>query len=81
MDWFYEQHGEQSSQITSREDLINKLDEVTLPEPLRAPENARGLLLNPIEIERLDLTQADGIHDRKVFRYRDSQWHRKILVP
>ena len=81
MDWFYEQHGVQSSQIESREALTTKLDEVTLPEPLRAPDNARGLLLTPIEIERLDLTQTDGIHDRKVFRYRNSHWHSEILVP
>ena len=81
MDWFYEQHGVQSSGIGSRENLLEKLAAVELPEPLQAPDNARGLLLDPHEIERLDLTQPDGVHDRTLFKYSESTWHRETLVP
>lgn len=81
MDWFYEQHGVQSSAIGSRENLLAKLDAVQLPEPLQAPDNARGLLLHPLEIERLDLTQPNGVHDRQLFRFAESRWHQETLVP
>lgn len=54
MDWFYQQHSAQSSAIASREALIDQIHNVTLPSPLHAPENAKGLLLHPTEVERLD---------------------------
>ncbi len=81
MDWFYEQHSVQSSPVTSRAHLLTKLAEVDLPEPLRAPDNARGLLLAPEEIERLDLTQPDGVHDRQLFTQTDAGWVVSTLVP
>lgn len=81
MDWFYEQHGVQSSPVTSRDELLSKLADVDLPEPLKAPDNARGLLITPHEIERLDLTQADGVHDRQLFVHREGTWIISTLVP
>ena len=81
MDWFYEQHGEQSSHIESRDALLAKLQSLDLPNPLQAPDNARGLLLEPFEIERLDLTQPEGVHDRELFTRADNRWQRSTLVP
>ncbi len=81
MDWFYEQHAHQSSQIGSRDALLAQLEEVVPPEPMQAPDNARGLLLHPVEVERLDLTQANGVHDRQRFKLVDAQWQVDTLVP
>ncbi len=81
MDWFYEQHATQSSPITSRQLLLDKLAQIDLPEPLRAPDNASGLLLVPHIIERLDLNQPDGVHDRQLFERSAGVWQRSTLVP
>jgi pyridoxine/pyridoxamine 5'-phosphate oxidase len=81
MDWFYEQHHTQSSPIESREVLLARLNQVRLPDPLTAPKNARGLLLEPFEIERLDLTQPEGVHDRQLFVLGGDGWQRSTLVP
>ena len=67
MDWYYAMRP-QSSAIRSRAQLIRELDGLAVPEPLVAPPSARGLVLVPFEIERLDLNQADGIHDRRRWR-------------
>ena len=81
MDWFYEQHGQQSSKVTSRESLLAKISNVELPDPLHAPDNARGLLLSLIEVERLDLGQDNGVHDRQHFTLSGDDWHQSTLVP
>jgi len=81
LDWFYEQHSQQSATISSRDHLLEKLDQITLPDPMRVPDSARGLQLNPVEIERLDLTQANGVHDRRLFKLHDDEWSTYILVP
>ena len=81
MDWFYQQHGAQSTPIASRELLLSQLAEVDLPQPLQAPDNASGLLLIPQQIERLDLTQPDGVHDRQLFQLGADGWQQSTLVP
>ena len=81
MDWFYAQMASQSSTIESREALLAQLDDVDVPEPLRAPDNARGLVLSPLELERLDLTQANGVHDRRRYQLIDGVWRHVVLVP
>ena len=81
MDWFYEQMATQSTPIADRETLLTQLAQVTLPEPLVAPANARGLLLNVLSLERLDLTQANGVHDRVLFTNSDGRWTVTTLVP
>ncbi|XOV84393.1 MAG: hypothetical protein ACFHXK_04600 [bacterium] len=81
MDWLYQQHAQQSSPIESRQALITLLDGVRLPDPLVAPEHASGLILVPHEIERLDLNQANGVHDRSHFQLKDNQWTVTTLVP
>ncbi len=81
MDWFYEQHAVQSSPIESRAALLERVHSVNLPDPLAAPENARGLLIHPYEIERLDLTQPDGVHDRTRYTFVHDKWQMSTLVP
>ena len=81
MDWFYEQQGKQSSPVASRESLLGKISDIELPDPLHAPGNARGLLLSPIEVERLDLGQENGVHDRQYFTLSGDTWQQTTLVP
>jgi pyridoxine/pyridoxamine 5'-phosphate oxidase len=82
MDWFYTQQQSQSSPIESREALLERLAGQALPEPLVAPDTARGFYLEPRLIERLDLAQDNGIHDRR--RYLPGNpggWRETVLVP
>lgn len=81
MDWLYESGNTQSSQIGSREELLAKLDSLQPPEPLIAPGNARGLKLIPQEIERLDLNQDNGVHDRALIRLTDTGTQTIVLIP
>lgn len=80
MDWLYEQWP-QGSAVTSREDLLQRLDETVIPEPLVAPYGARGLLLIPEKIERLNLNQSDGVHDRTCCQLQEGNWHKQTLIP
>ncbi len=80
MDWLYEQTP-QSSPVGSRADLLALLDLAEHPQPLVAPPGARGLLLRPQTIERLDLNQTDGVHDRKRFVLEADRWRQETLVP
>ncbi|MDA1073418.1 MAG: pyridoxamine 5'-phosphate oxidase family protein [Proteobacteria bacterium] len=81
MDWFYTRTQPQSSVIADRSALLDALADLDLPEPLVAPPTARGLYLNPHRIERLDLTQPNGVHDRVQARLVDGQWVHNTLVP
>ena len=80
MDWLYEQRP-QSSVVSSREDLLNALENTNPPTPLVAPEGARGLLLVPEKIERLDLNQANGVHDRTQYELDAGRWLEHTLIP
>ncbi len=81
MDWLYHLHDAQSREIESREKLLAVLDNLPLETPLRAPPDARGILLKPEHIERLDLTHDNGVHDRQQFRYVDGSWEQTTLIP
>jgi pyridoxine/pyridoxamine 5'-phosphate oxidase len=80
MDWVYEQCA-QGSALDSREQLLARLDEAARPEPLHAPASARGLYLEAFEVDRLDLAQSDGVHDRRRFRRTPDGWLEQVLVP
>ena len=80
MDWYYARRP-QSSPVASRSQLIEEVGSLTLPEPLVAPPSARGLYLLPFEIERLDLNQPDGIHDRRRWHRPVAGWTETVLVP
>jgi pyridoxine/pyridoxamine 5'-phosphate oxidase len=80
MDWLYQEHP-QGSQVKDRQTLLDLLDGTLLPEPLVAPEGAKGLLLLPDVIERLDLTQSNGVHDRVRYHRESDRWQQRTLVP
>ena len=80
MDWYYAQRP-QSSPVPSRSQLIEEVGNLALPEPLVAPPSARGLFLDPFEIERLDLNQPEGIHDRRRWHQPATGWEETVLVP
>ena len=77
MDWLYERFP-QSGAIGSREELVALLQG---PEPTDAPDTAVGFVLNTDSVERLDLGQEDGIHDRRRYTIAGGRWVEEILVP
>lgn len=79
MDWYYETIAEQTSVAGTRAELLANLGNVS--EPLTAPTHARGLILTPHTIERLDLTQDNGIHDRVLYTCTEEGWIESTLVP
>ncbi len=79
LDWYYEQRP-QSSPVSSRNELLTELEALPLPQPLIAPPSARGLYLVPTEVERLDLNQPNGVHDRRQWHWRRG-WRERTLVP
>ena len=81
MDWFYDLKQPQSTVIGSRKELEQGLGELTLPDPLTAPNTARGLLVKPTRLERLDLNEPSGLHDRRRYTLVGTQWQEDILVP
>lgn len=81
MDWLYVHVQPQGSPIESRELLLQKLAAMALPEPLTAPDSARGFFLCPDRIERLDLNQDNGVHDRRRYTRGNPSWREEILVP
>ena len=81
MDWLYETGLNQSSGIPDRDTLLEKLADQALPQPLIAPDNARGLLLSPQTIERLDLGQDNGVHDRSLAILTVTGWTTTTLIP
>ena len=81
MDWLYTRSHPQSTPVASREHLLDTLRGLELPEPLAAPATARGLYLNPTLVERLDLSQENGVHDRREYRLDDSGWQEQVLIP
>lgn len=80
LDWFYEQRA-QSSEVASREQLLEELAVAQVPDPLIAPDSARGLYLIPDELERLYLHSEEGVHDRRRWRLVDETWRERVLVP
>jgi pyridoxine/pyridoxamine 5'-phosphate oxidase len=81
LDWLYTRHLPQGSAVDDRASLLTALAAVTLPEPLIAPETAAGLFLHPERIDRLDLAQPDGVHDRRHFERHEDGWRDTVRVP
>lgn len=81
MDWFYSSVTEQSSPIASRERLLEQVAAIDLPNPLIAPKTAQGLILSPYQMERLDLSQDNGVHDRTLYLWQQDNWAETTLVP
>lgn len=81
MDWFYTSNTPQSAPVASRDLLLAELGKLVLPDPLVAPDTARGLFVDPVVIERLDLNQPNGIHDRRRYERQGDTWEETVLVP
>jgi len=81
LDWFYTLNKPQSAPIESRDLLQAECAKLDLPDPLVAPETAHGLYVLPQVIERLDLNQPDGIHDRRRYQREGDSWVETVLVP
>jgi pyridoxine/pyridoxamine 5'-phosphate oxidase len=81
LDWFYTRVRPQGSPVESRDHLLALLAGLELPDPLTAPHTARGLFLHPHVIERLDLGQDNGVHDRRRYRLIDNRWEESVLIP
>lgn len=81
LDWLYTQHLPQGSAVDDRASLLAALETVSLPEPLIAPATAGGLFLHPQRIDRLDLAQPDGVHDRRHFELQEGRWSDTVRVP
>ncbi len=81
LDWFYTRHLPQGSKVLDRHTLVSGLSALDLPQPLVAPETAAGRFLEAFTIDRLDLAQSDGIHDRRHFERHDNGWMESLLVP
>jgi len=77
LDWLYQIHP-QSSPV-ERSELVDQLTG-DLPTPDAAPDTAMGIYLNPINVERLELSA--GVHQRERWeRGTDGDWQRFDLVP
>ncbi len=81
MDWFYTWKTPQSASIESRDLLLAQCAKLELPDPLVAPGTAHGLFMNPEIIERLDLNQPEGVHDRRRYTRQGNTWVQTVLVP
>jgi len=81
MDWLYTRMQAQGSAVPSREALLDMLAACPLPEPLVAPDTARGFYLAPTRIDRLDLAQTNGVHDRRRYTLGNPTWREEVLVP
>ena len=80
LDWLYEQRA-QSSPLGCREQLLTELAAAPVPDPLVAPDSARGLFLEPHSIERLDVQHDSGVHDRRRWHLTGETWRERVLVP
>ncbi|MGA0839618.1 MAG: pyridoxamine 5'-phosphate oxidase family protein [Pseudomonadales bacterium] len=81
LDWLYTAALPQGSPVRDRDHLLDALATVPMPEPLTAPPTAAGLYLNAVTVDRLDLAQSDGVHDRRHFEHREGVWHEHVRVP
>jgi pyridoxine/pyridoxamine 5'-phosphate oxidase len=81
LDWFYSDVQPQSTAVDSRAELKTVLGSLLLPDPLVAPETACGFYLEPREIERLDLSHPDGLHDRVCWTLSGKIWSMETRVP
>lgn len=43
--------------------------------------SARGLILEPLSIERLQIRPADALHERQRWSLRDGRWRHETLMP
>ncbi len=77
LDWLYQQYPQSSA--LDRTTLLAQLEPET-PVPACAPASALGVFLNPLSLERLQLSA--GVHERERWELRSDQgWSHTNLVP
>ncbi len=81
MDWYYMKGRTQSSEVSDRSTLLTELQATELPDPLEPPNTAVGYWLNAEVVERLDLAQSNGVHDRLRWQFNEGEWVLTTLVP
>lgn len=84
LDHVYEELGDQSSTITSRNILTDKVERVKAkldPENMTAPPLVAGVEIVADRIEILDLSMEDRIHDRQLHQFDGAGWTSEILIP
>jgi pyridoxamine 5'-phosphate oxidase len=82
MDWFYERYRPQTSEVGSRDELMDHFADLDrqLPNDVSAPASAVGFFLNVEAAERLELA-TDRPHARVRYRRSGAGWHTTHLVP
>lgn len=85
LDYVYEEMGDQSTFIDSRETLMAKIDELKVrwtEEHFDVPEKAVGVVLVANRVEMLDLNDKDRIHDRRLYTLEaDGKWSEQVMIP
>ena len=84
LDYVYKTLGAQSSEIPTRQDLveeINRIKSENTLDDMTPPDEATGVELIIDQVEMLDLNREDRIHDRRLFSFEKDKWHEKILIP
>lgn len=81
MDWFYTNEMPQSSEIDDRATLIDRIEHAQPDIPSEAPPTAKGLYIDATSIERLDLNQPSGLHERLRWVLDNETWQISTLVP
>ena len=81
LDWYYTAVQPQSTTVESHVALRAALGSLPLDTPLEAPHTACGYYLEPLHVERLDLAQPDGLHERLSWRREGAGWIMETWVP
>ena len=84
LDYVYKEMAPQSSVISSRQALVDKIDSLKANynvDSLTAPPQVAGIELVATRIDMLDLNREDRIHDRQLFTLTDGRWRSQVLVP
>lgn len=86
LDWLYGQWP-QGSVVESRAALLDGLATIGRTETTGAldtsvaPDSAIGYFVRARRVERLDLNQPDGVHDRRRYVLAGAGWQERVLVP
>ncbi|MCB1643922.1 MAG: pyridoxamine 5'-phosphate oxidase family protein [Pseudomonadales bacterium] len=84
LDYVYQEMGDQSSEIESRQILVDKINQLKADhsiDEMEPPAQVAGIELIADRIEMLDLNREDRIHDRQLYRLEDGKWSRTTLIP
>lgn len=84
LDYVYEELGNQSSIIDSRDVLnvkVNQLKQEHDAENMKSPPMVAGIELVADSIDVLDLNHQDRIHDRRLYTYDGNTWSSQVLIP